>query len=300
MRLRIEALGGLRVIGGGSIAQIDGPHRLIVGYLLTNRERHVSRGQLAETLWADRDSNHARRCLSTALWRLKRSVPHLTPLLVFRGAEEVSFNWDAPSWVDFVAMEMRLAPLLRIRAESLTKEQISRLQRGLRLYRGDYLVGIEHEWAWIARQRLRNLFHDGLYHLTQAFAARSDWGKVLEWGRLLNQEEPLREDVHRLLMHAHAMTGNRAKAIEQYRLCERILRQDLGVEPMSETQDWYRALLSAENEAPSLRDGDTAEDGRLARSLRRIAKVRRAMQLSQAQLGQAIEEMAPGGPPRAA
>ena len=292
LRLRVEALGGLTVFGvRGDLLPIAGSCRPILGYLLTHRRRRISRAELAETLWADHDGNHARRCLSTALWRLKKSTGIGAPLVTFQGAEEVSFNWLAPAWVDCVAMELRVEPVLRVKPEALTPREIGRLQRGVRLYRGDYLVGIDHEWAWLERQRLRNLYLDGLYHLTLAYAAASDWPRVLECGRRLNRDEPLREDVHRLLMRAHAQTGNRALAIAQYQLCQDALRAELGVEPMPETQELHRALAAASETLTEPMVPSRAPPPAMS-ARQRVARVRRVLGLSQRQLDQVLELLA--------
>ena len=291
MHLRVEAFGGLTVFGAsGDPLSIAGSCRPILGYLLTHRRRRISRTELAETLWAEHDGNHARRCLSTALWRLKKSTGTGMPLLNFQGTEEVSFNW-APAWVDSVALELRVEPVLLVKPAMMTPTETGRLQRGLRLYRGDYLVGIDHEWAWLERQRLRNLYLDGLYHLTLAYAAASDWHLVLEWGRRLNREEPLREDVHRLLMRAHAFAGNRALAIAQYQLCRGVLQADLGVEPMPETQELYRSLVAAETSPPAPAAAPPVRTP-LASARQRIARVRRALALSQKQLDGVLEQLA--------
>ncbi len=293
LRLRVEALGGLTVFGThGASLSIAGSCRPIIGYLLTHRRRRISRAELAETLWADHDDARARRCLSTALWRLKKSTGDGTPLLTFQGPEEVSLNL-APAWVDAVAMELRIEPLLRIKPAALTRHQTARVQRGVRLYRGDYLVGIDDEWAWLERQRLRNLYLDGLYHLTLAYAAASDWPRVLEWGRRLNREEPLREDVHRLLMRAHGHTGNRALAIAQYNLCQRVLRADLDVEPMPETQELYRLLMTEAVPATEAAPPSAAAVTPLAHARRRIARVRRVLASSEKQLAQVLEQLVP-------
>jgi DNA-binding SARP family transcriptional activator len=242
--LRLQVLGGLGVtIGAAGSVPIPASCHAILGYLITHRRRRVSRTELAETLWCRRSGDHARRCLSTALWRLKRSTHSAPALLSFRGTEEVSLNWAGSIWVDSVALELRMTRLLRIAPGALGNAEVGRLQRGLRLYRGDYLEGIEDEWAASERQRLRNLYADGLYHLTAAYAAAFKWGDTLEWGRRLNQAEPLREDVHRLLMLAYAHSGNRAKAVAQYRQCERILDSELGVAPMPETQELHQQLM---------------------------------------------------------
>jgi DNA-binding SARP family transcriptional activator len=265
--LRLHVLGGLAVTDGAAGAvPVPASCHAILGYLITNRRRRVSRTELAETLWFHKGGDQARRCLSTALWRLKRSTGSSPPLLSFRSGDEVSLNWDGPIWVDSVALELRLTRLLRVEPGDLPDAQIRRLQRGLGLYRGDYLHGLDDDWAAPERQRLRNIYVDGLYHLSAAYAAAFKWADALEWGRRANHEEPLREDVHRLLMLAYARNGNRAKAAAQYWQCERVLDSELGVAPMPETQELHRQLLlsppsgttvalTGESRLPSMVDG---------------------------------------------
>src|SRR5438552_3133742 len=143
-RLRIRVLGGLTVFAGRSgPLPIAGSCRPVLGYLITHRNRPVSRVELAETLWADHDGDHARHCLSTALWRLKKLTSSGPSLLALQGPDEVSFNWVASAWVDSIALELRVQPLLRLKPDALTHENVGRLQRGVRLYRGDYLRGID-------------------------------------------------------------------------------------------------------------------------------------------------------------
>lgn len=286
--LRMQVLGGMNVVAsGGRAMAIAGSCRPVLGYLLTYRKRQVSKLELAEAIWNEREADHARHCLSTALWRLKKSTG--TPLLTFHGGEHVSFNWSAPVWVDAVALETRLSPVLKLKPETLTRNDVFRLKRGLRLYRGDYLSGMDQEWACLERQRLRDIYCDGLYHLTRAHATAQEWDEVLHWGRRLCREEPLREDVHRLLMQACAGTGNRASAIAQYRLCQRVLATELGVEPMEETQALYHQLVrtSAVRTVPT--PTPTVE---LEKVQRRIGRVRRILVICQKQLDQATDTLA--------
>lgn len=286
--LRVRAFGGLTVAASrGGVLRIAASCRPIIGYLLVHRHRRVSRCELAEALWADREGEQARHCLSTALWRLKRSAT--TPLLRFHDGDDVSFNWNAPAWVDAVALELRLAPLLRLEPDALTRRQLHRLETGVQLYRGDYLIGMDHEWAYLERQRLRDLYCDGLYQLTRACAAAQDWSGVLTWGRRLSREEPLREDVYRMLMLAGVRTGNHAAALAQYRECERVLARDLGVAPMSETRMLYRqiARMPSRVESATHADGDS-----LAGIEHRLRQARRALELCQRELDQAADSLA--------
>ena len=243
LRFRVHLLGNLTVFTSlGQALPIPRSCQSILGYLITHRRRRISRVELAETLWPDHDGDHARRCLSTALWRIKKVTPPDQPLLSIHGTDQISFNWETPVWIDSIAMELRIQSWLRLNPDTLGIEALHRLQRGVRLYQGDYLIGIDDEWAWLERQRLRNMYFDGLYQLMSVHAAMSNWNSVLQWGRLLSQAEPLREDVHRMLMRAYAFTGNRAKSITQYHLCASILGKELGVDPMPETRSLYDEL----------------------------------------------------------
>ena len=87
-------------------------------------------------------------------------------------------------------------------------------------------------------------------------------------------------------MRAHAFAGNRALAIAQYQLCRGVLQADLGVEPMPETQELYRSLVSAEapRSAPPVQSPQ-------ASARRRIARVRQALASSQKQLDQVLESL---------
>ncbi|MGH8032606.1 MAG: AfsR/SARP family transcriptional regulator [Luteimonas sp.] len=293
---RVEMFGGLSVHTHGHALPLAGSCRPILGYLLTRRQRTVSRAELAETLWSDREGEHARHCLSTALWRLKKSTDIGASLLAFHGADDVAFNWAAPAWVDAVAMEWRLTPLLKRRADALTQDDLRRLEHGVRLYRGDYLSGMDQEWACLERQRLRDLYCDGLYRLVMAHAAARDWHQALTWGRRLSREEPLREDVHRLLIQACVQTGNRACALAQYRECARMLAADLGVEPMPETQALYRQLSGTAARidlAPIEAAASTAFDS----ACQRLGRVQQLLMVCERQLAQTAASLASLRPP---
>jgi DNA-binding SARP family transcriptional activator len=242
MHIHIFALGGLIVSSQQTgLLPIASSCLPLLGYLLTNRRRPVLRDEVAGLLWPDNDSEHAKHSLSTVLWRLRKSVGPCEPLVVARD-EALSMNWQATRWVDAIALERRIEPLVRKAPASLSEFEIARIERGVRLYRGDYLIGIDREWALVERQRIRNLYLDGLYSLLLARAARRDWPRAIVTGCRLVAEEPLREDVHRLLMQAYAAAGNRGKVVEQYKLCRAVLAAELAIEPMEETKELFLDL----------------------------------------------------------
>jgi DNA-binding SARP family transcriptional activator len=53
----------------------------------------------------------------------------------------------------------------------------------------------------------------------------------LEHAQCLLVHDPCREDAHRLAMRCYVRRGERAQAVQQYRLCEQILRAELDARP---------------------------------------------------------------------
>jgi DNA-binding SARP family transcriptional activator len=287
--MRLHVLGGPALkVGAGAPIGLRRSSWQVIAYLLTRRDARASRDEVAEILWADRDGTHARRCFSTALWRLHRAMGGVAKPLVIADSEQIALNWDAPLWVDCLAMAHRIEPLLKTAPEAVAPGHIRQLRRAVQLYRGPFFTAIDDEWAWIERQRLRNLYCEALLKLAFAYAACGEWQCTVEWAAQLNREEPLREDVHRLLIEAHRRTGNRAQAVAQYRLCEAVLRDELGVEPMPETQALLSDMVASSpgSLSPSLRPQPTKS--RLEHDL---GKLNRLLGAAQQRLSRTLEHL---------
>jgi DNA-binding SARP family transcriptional activator len=65
---------------------------------------------------------------------------------------------------------------------------------------------------------------------------------ALEVGLAAVAGEPLRESSHRALIRVHLADGNVAEAIRQYRLCRRLLREQLDLEPSDQMAELLRGV----------------------------------------------------------
>jgi DNA-binding SARP family transcriptional activator len=178
-RLKVSLLGGLRLAyGAQGLADLAASCRPVLGYLLLQRRRAVTRQEVAGTIWADVDDRRARRSLSTALWRLKQT-PGLKHELVQSRSQDLCFAWDLPGWLDIVAFERRIVPHLGIEPADLDARAVRSLTLAADLYQGDLLAGIDDEWVLVERQRYQTLHREALYHLTCAHFAARRWSHVL-------------------------------------------------------------------------------------------------------------------------
>lgn len=124
-----------------------------------------------------------------------------------------------------------------------TDAVVENLEEILALYQGDLMEGFYADWVIRERERLRLMYLKGLIFLLNYFEHSSQWEKGLTCGQKILDLDPLREDIHRKMMRFYLENGQRAQAIQQYRTCFLVLKTELGIQPMPETQMVYQQVL---------------------------------------------------------
>jgi DNA-binding SARP family transcriptional activator len=247
-RLRIQLLGAVRVFHADHTYDARLTHTLqpLLAWLVLNRKKTHAREALTELFWAEQREDRARRCLSTALWRLKQA---LEPDGVQPGAYLIStagavgFNKDSDHWLDVAAFEEGVGLLRTLGHRTGTAQDWQRVEAGIGQYTGDLLEGFYEDWAIRERERLRLLYLDGLSTLLTHYSQAAAHDDALRCGQQILALDPLREDIHRELIRLHLQRDHRALALHQYEQCRAVLEDELGVEPMEETRALCAALL---------------------------------------------------------
>jgi DNA-binding SARP family transcriptional activator len=291
-RLTIRLFGSVEVtaVGHDGGFKIPASSQPLLSYLLLSKTS-VDRDQLAETLWPDRDGQRARRCLSTAQWRLKQACGQTYDLIVPHGRQRLSFNWSLPHWLDVTAFRRKAAPVRTRKPDQLDRQTLRRLEQAAQVYRDDLLPGLDEDWAIIERERMREESLSVLNALARAYHLRGEPARALPHAQMLVRREPLREDAHRLVMRLYAQMGARAKAIKQYRICEGELGAELGVPPMDETRALFEAIAdrgSAASKPAVARMRAARLDATLDAARGRLRAVRRLLSRSDAELEESL------------
>jgi DNA-binding SARP family transcriptional activator len=246
--LRIRLFGGLEVFRGETPLPPFPTRRArsLLAYLVLHRDRAVPRDVLCGLLWGEQPEAEARKALRTALWRI-RSV--LEPVEGERGrflrveGTQVIFQGTGNAWVDVGEFERCLGGMPEASAGVIGDEEAEGLVKAVRLYKGDLLDGIYDEWCLQVRERFKLAYLTALERLLAYHQARGSWLAAISFGRQLLRKDPIREHVHRQLMVCHLSMGDRPSALRQFETCERLMRGELGIEPMEETRrlhSWIR------------------------------------------------------------
>lgn len=278
----------VRLLGPAHVEAGDPPQRVDVAaqkgaalafYLAARPNQPVTRTRLIALLWEDSDEQEGRNSLSTALSRLRRSLPQVPITAVGDALVWRSDPADAV-WTDIAAF----AELSRSGAP---RED---LDRAVGLWRGPFLEGFDlrdcsdwDEWLEVERSAWQQRVLDAAERAAEAHAADADWARALALTRWALGIDPLRERLHRQVMHLYEQAGDRAAALAHYRTVSQLLRDELGVPPDPATQRVYRDILAASEQAmqPPLvdplspRSAATPSPSRRARPTFRSSDVRR-------------------------
>lgn len=221
LEIEVCLLDGFELVAGSNHAQLPHGAQRVVAFIALH-DRPLLRSYVAGSLWLDSGEARAAANLRSALWRIHRVEPRLID------ASGSSLRLGSEVSVDVRQMEAAARALLQ--GEPDTDLELAQLA-------GDLLPDWYDDWVLFERECFRQLRLRALEALCERLMRAGRLAEALEIGLQCVAGEPLRESAHRAVMRAYLADGNQAEAIRQYRLCERVLGEQLGICPSAQTQE---------------------------------------------------------------
>jgi DNA-binding SARP family transcriptional activator len=248
MGLQIYLLGTMQITeSDGRPLPLTPTVQSLFAYLVLNRHQSHRRDVLIDVFWNGHPESKAKRCLSTALWRLHRELDN--ELLDTSLQGEIRFDAGEHVWIDIANFESKAAMGLAKPLAAMELADVALLEAATALYRGELLVGYYDDWVLQERERLNLLYLRCLARLMAYFRLTQNWQQGIVYGRKILQVDPLREQIHRELMLLYLESGQHPLAIQQYHQCRRILAEEMGIEPMTETTTMYHNIILRNQDA---------------------------------------------------
>lgn len=247
---RIQLCGPFAVEDGG--VRVDGrlpgrQGRLLLGCLVANWDRAVTRDELSFALWGDDLPPDADTCLNALVSKVRRVVG--SARLVGRG--ELRFVADDAVSVDVHAA---LEALHRAEAHAAAGRWHDAWQPAHTAYqiaRRAFLVGCDASWIDEWRRRLDDATARALECHARCCLqlGPTEASNAEHVARVLIQRAPFRESGWAVLMEAVAGQGNVAEALRVYEELARLLGDELGVSPGPEVTAVRDRLLGVPSSA---------------------------------------------------
>lgn len=243
--MRIEVLGGLRVVGEDDEIAIGGRlPRLTLAALASQAGHPLSVDRLIDHVWADRPPKTARNSLQIAVHRLRRAlgegaIEHRDNGYLLRVDEDQ---------VDALRFERLAAEGSRRHSAGDFESAAAHFVEALGLWSGLPYAGFDEELLVREASRLSEL---RLVTLDRAYDVALRLGRHAEVAAQLPAQvaaQPLHEGLRAHLMLALYRCGRQAEALEVFRDGRELLVEELGLEPGSQLRQLESAILQGSPE----------------------------------------------------
>ncbi len=243
-RTRIQLCGRLSI-------EIEGAHvedrlrgrqvRLLLAYLVLNRERPLGRDELVEAIWPYEAPRAREAALRTLLSRVRSAIGPAA----LSGRDEVSLAFPGPVWVDIEAAGQELERSRQALARGDPRAAWGIAQVPLNIASRGLLAGHEMAWLEAPRRELEEIRLDALEVIGAAGLrmGTAQLGSVERSARALIDAEPYRESGYVMLMDGLAMRGNVAEGLRVFEGLRTLLRDELGTSPSPEAIAAHERLL---------------------------------------------------------
>ena len=220
----------VQVEGRAQQRKLTGPVRRLFCYLVSYPGRVHRREALREELWEDANRLSA-SAFSTVLWRLRKIIDTWPGLSVDACAETVVCHLGPEVSVDRHQLSAALAG----------SEDFA-LEHACAQWSAPFLEGDTAAWILTERNRAEADWLAALFHLMRAAGEREDYATALAYGRRILEADPFRESVHAEVMWLLVLTGQRAHAITRHLAFRGLLKRELGIAPMADTNALFEHI----------------------------------------------------------
>lgn len=248
MAVELRVAGQLAVIGEtGQRQNLDSTQAQVAfALLLLERDRGVTRDELANVIWPYGSPPTWASALRNVLSRLRRFVaaamPSLEQPVVVQGRHYL-LRLPDDAVVDIEVAGRDVVAAQDALAAGDVGSALRLAARGADRLRSPFLSANDGPWVASWRDRLTELLALALETASQAAVGVGDTSRALVLASEATSRSPLREHSHRCLMAAHAAAGNRGEALRVYQRLRYSLAHELGVDPSLETEAAYLDLL---------------------------------------------------------
>ena len=219
--------------------------RDIFCYIATRKHRRVAKDILIEAFWGDEDLETVEKNFHPTISHIRKALNSRQSLkqnfIIFRDGAyqlnpEFSYSIDSEDLLNFIA-----------NAEAAKRDDDpallrTNLESAYALYRGEFMEGSYEDWAEEQRHFYSEQFSRVLNGLAKMSVAEKRWADALKYANEILLLDPYREDLHRLVMKVLAAQSKSTAVKKHYEDMQALLKNELGIDPSSETRKLFKEL----------------------------------------------------------
>ena len=211
-------------------------------YLAVQRDKTANSEELIEVFWPESDPEDAKSKLYNTVYLLRKSLEKdgLPKDFIESVSGGYEINSSYETWSDWSYFEENVKNLLLDGNDEICVLEVENL---FLLYRGDFFPALKYEgWTEVYREKLREYYLNLIEILTEKLYEKQRYRDTVNYLHKGIEYDPYRENFYLLYIKALVKLGRIAEAINSYKKCEKILKDELNVLPGQELKEEYHRI----------------------------------------------------------
>lgn len=220
--------------------------RDILCFIASRRHRRASKDKIIDTFWGETDFEVVEKNFHPTVSHIRKALNSNQALkqnfLLYRDGD-YQLNSEFSYRIDLEEFDELLTKGENARRARQFETCITCYESAVELYRGEFMQGSYEPWV----EEQRTYYLEQYLRLLEVLAGvaqkAEDWPRSMQLAKRIIKEDQFREDIHCMVMRAHAAMGNRGAVREHYEGLKGLLARELAVEPSMETKRLYQELV---------------------------------------------------------
>lgn len=220
----------------------------ILRYLVAQSDHCATSDTLMTLLWPEDEPDVAQPRLHTAICALRRSLNYGYTSEPGNGYIECKNRTYCLGTAILVQTDVDQFLHYYQVGRQTDEERVALYEKACRLYTGPFLLEDKYaDWSFLQREHLSRVYIDMCKTLTDHYLKVKSYEDAEKWATAVLKENHCEELAYQQLIQVYAAQGRRSEALQQYQRCERILREELAVQPLPETVHLFQMMLKSDS-----------------------------------------------------
>ena len=225
--------------------------RLLLAYMICNREREVSPDELIDLLWSNKDKEvNGKGSLKTAFYRVRSILDELDEdcghKFIHNKNGVYSWNTRLPLELD---TELFAEQCYQAAATPDLDDRLNISQNVLAEYDGIFLPGLEsNSWVKSLMDYYSNLYMDAAYKGIDFLEANGLSDSVIFFCRKAIARDPYNQSLYAHLIRNLIENNDRKEAAAQFGIISEKLGETFGIQPNEDLRELYKEAIQSLND----------------------------------------------------
>jgi two-component SAPR family response regulator len=210
----------------------------LAAYLVQNRGKFVHKSKIIEELWHDKEEEQATKLLHTNIYYVRNALKTINLDQAIIYANEM-YKFDIGKiFCDVEEFEKTFD-----RNKVVNIKNIELMEKGSRLYRGEYLEENDYHWAKNEQERLGKLYINILRKISDFYIVEGKYREAIDYLKGIVEKNPYIEEIHATLMNVYAKIEDYTSLKEHYKKVSNDFKGELGIELSDATKKLYKNFV---------------------------------------------------------